>query len=68
MFNTNIQTARESSARIMASLQRGAFQEHILSNAAIPFSAKQDDYLLGYSRMLQSRNCRYIMMCEGLEQ
>lgn len=57
----------ESSERMAASLKKGAFQEHILSNGSIPFVTKQDDYLMGYIRMLLSRNCRYIMMCEGIE-
>lgn len=61
-------TMHESSERVISSLKRGTFQEHILSNGSIPFAIKQDDYLIGYGRLLKSRNCRYIMMCEGTEQ
>lgn len=61
-------STRESSERVTSSLKRGAFQEHILTNGSIPFVTKQDDYLMGYTRLLQSRNCRYIMACEGIKQ
>lgn len=74
MFATNDlylsldKAVHKSSERMTSSLKKGTFQEHILSNGSIPFTTKQDDYLMGYARMLRSRNCRYIMMCEGTEQ
>ena len=57
----------ESSVRIMNSLRQGTFQEHILTNTAIPFIEKQPIYLASYERSLSSRNYRYILECRGDE-
>lgn len=59
------ETTRESARRVMTSLIRGTYQEHVLSNGSVPFTVKQSDYLAGYCRMLKSLNYRHIMTCEG---
>ena len=58
----------ESSVRIMGSLRRGTFQEHLLTNTATPFVEKQPVYLAAYERSLRSRNHRYILECRGEEE
>lgn len=58
----------ESSERVMADLKSGSYQEHILTNAAVPFVEKEARYLLGYSRILKSRNYQYILDCEGVTE
>lgn len=56
-----------SSARVMAGLKNGAYKEHYLSNAAIPFSEKEPEYLFAFLRTLDSLNFRYILDCKGVE-
>ena len=48
----------ESSSRIMNSLRQKTFQEHSLTNTAIPFIEKQPIYLAAYERCLCSLNYR----------
>lgn len=58
----------ESSIHIMNSLRQKTFQEHSLTNTAIPFIEKQPIYLAAYERSLSSLNHRYILECRGEEE
>lgn len=58
----------ESSTRVMNSLRKKTFQEHSLTNTAIPFVEKQAMYLSGYERCVCSLNHRYILECRGEEE
>lgn len=58
----------ESSNRVMNSLRQGTFQEHSLTNTAVPFIEKQPMYLAAYERNLCSRNHRYVIECRGEEE
>lgn len=58
----------ESSIRVMNSLRQKTFQEHSLTNTAMPFIEKQPIYLAAYERSLRSLNHRYILECSGEEE
>lgn len=58
----------ESSIRVMNSLRQKTFQEHSLTNTAMPFIEKQPIYLAAYERSLRSLNHRYILECRGEEE
>ena len=55
-----------SSARVVAGLANGAYREHSLTNAAVPFSEKEPEYLFAFFRTVNSLNFRYIMDCKGV--
>lgn len=68
-YQMPVETATlESSDRIMDSLKQGTFQEHFITNTAIPFIEKQPIYLAAYDRSLRSRNHHYILECKGEEE
>lgn len=56
---------KESSNRVMHDLLSGRYQEHCLTNTAVPFSFKQQTYLSSYERSIRSRNYRFIIECRG---
>lgn len=56
----------ESTTRVMAGLRNGAYKEHFLSNAAVPFSEKEPEYLDGFLRFLDCLNFRYLLDCKGV--
>lgn len=58
----------QSSIRVMNSLRQKTFQEHSLTNTAVPFIEKQPLYLASYERSLRSLNYRYILDCRGEEE
>lgn len=55
----------ESATRVMTGLKNGAYREHLLSNAAVPFSEKESNYLAAFVRMMNSLNFNYIIDCTG---
>lgn len=60
---------KESAKRMMGDLQARTFEEHKLTNTAIPsFREKQVAYLAGYVRCLSSRNYQHLLRCRGEEE
>lgn len=55
----------ESSNRVVAGLRKGAYKEQRLSNAAVPFSEKEAEYLVSFLRTIDSLNFKYIIDCKG---
>lgn len=60
-------TARESSGRMMKSLQSGSVREQNLTNTAKSFSEKEASYLQSHERSVRSLNYRYLLDCRGEE-
>lgn len=56
---------RKSCRKMMESLHMGTFKRHILTNSAVSFSEKETDYVLGFSRLLKSKNYKYVLECRG---
>lgn len=55
----------ESSNRVIAGLKKGAYKEQDLSNAAVPFSEKETEYLVSFLRTIDSLNFQHIIDCKG---
>lgn len=54
--------------QVIASVLSKEYREQVLTNDAVPFVHKEAQYCAGFNRMLNSKNFRYIMECEGSEE
>ena len=57
----------ESGCRVIKSLLNKEYKKQVLTNDAIPYEQKETSYLLGFCRMVECKNFRYIVECEGTE-
>ena len=55
----------QSSLRMLQSAKSGHIKKHNIMDRALPFSEKENSYLLGFSRMLKTRNYKYVLECKG---